>query len=147
MSAGGANIYQWNTSSINPVIVVNPFVSTTYSVTGTNTLTGCTDTKTLTLVVSECTGISNHEKNSFSIYPNPSNGYFYLDFQVTNEMRLTLSVTDISGKTMINQTFLVSPQDDLFKINTEELESGLYFVRISTPDNKFMQMQKVLITK
>ena len=37
----GANTYSWNTGSTGNVITISPTVSTLYSVTGTNTATGC----------------------------------------------------------------------------------------------------------
>ncbi|MCW3078565.1 MAG: hypothetical protein JWO32_3174, partial [Bacteroidetes bacterium] len=43
LTAGGANIYNWNTGSSGPGIVVTPSVSTSYTVTGT-ALTGCSNT-------------------------------------------------------------------------------------------------------
>jgi hypothetical protein len=50
LSAGGASTYTWNTNSTSTVIVVNPPVSTTYTVTGTNS-NGCQNTATVSQVV------------------------------------------------------------------------------------------------
>ncbi|HQQ95393.1 MAG TPA: GEVED domain-containing protein [Bacteroidia bacterium] len=50
LSVSGANTYTWNTASNATMIVVNPSVSTTYTVTGTGTNI-CNGVKTITLVV------------------------------------------------------------------------------------------------
>lgn len=42
--AAGADTYQWNTGSTNPSIPVSPQGNTNYTVVGTSTLTGCTET-------------------------------------------------------------------------------------------------------
>lgn len=41
INVSGANTYSWNTGSNSTGITVNPTVQTTYTVAGTNTLTGC----------------------------------------------------------------------------------------------------------
>jgi len=40
--ATGASSYTWNTGSLLPSVIVTPNANTVYSVSGTNTLTGCT---------------------------------------------------------------------------------------------------------
>jgi hypothetical protein len=81
LSVSGANNYLWNTGSTATLIVVNPLVSTNYSVTGTN-LNGCSSTNSISLIVDACTSISKialGKNNSISIYPNPNNGMFNVD--------------------------------------------------------------------
>jgi hypothetical protein len=51
LTATGATSYSWSTSSTSQNIVVNPTVTTNYSVTGTNTL-GCNSTAIITQSVS-----------------------------------------------------------------------------------------------
>lgn len=52
LTAGGANTYTWNpgNSTTNP-FTVSPSSTTIYTVTGKNTTTGCTNTKTVTVTV------------------------------------------------------------------------------------------------
>lgn len=47
----GADTYSWSTTSILPSLTVTPTQSTTYSVTGTNTLSNCSITETVTVDV------------------------------------------------------------------------------------------------
>ncbi|PBQ34365.1 hypothetical protein CNR22_22165 [Sphingobacteriaceae bacterium] len=51
LSTNGADTYSWSTGSISNVTVVNPAVSTVYTVTGTYTATGCSSTKTVNVAV------------------------------------------------------------------------------------------------
>jgi hypothetical protein len=44
-------IYTWNTGPVGPSIQVNPIVTTTYFASGTNTLTGCQNSNSITLSV------------------------------------------------------------------------------------------------
>ncbi len=61
LTANGAFTYTWNTPSNSLSIVVNPTVTTSYTVAGTNTL-GCEGTSTISLIVNQIptvTAISN----------------------------------------------------------------------------------------
>jgi hypothetical protein len=51
LTATGMSAYNWNIGSSDSSIVINPFVTTTYSVTGTN-ISGCHITKSITHSVS-----------------------------------------------------------------------------------------------
>ncbi len=50
LTANGANNYNWNTGTAGPLVVVNPSVNSTYSVTGTNA-NGCLNTGTFQILV------------------------------------------------------------------------------------------------
>ncbi|MBN8693701.1 MAG: T9SS type A sorting domain-containing protein [Bacteroidetes bacterium] len=77
LTANGAFTYAWNTSATGSVIAISPSVTTTYTVTGTDT-SGCTNTAVLTQSVSACTGIASIKDTEWNqaIYPNPNNGGF-----------------------------------------------------------------------
>ncbi len=51
ITATGADTYVWNTGATGPAIAVTPYFSTTYSVTGTNALTGCSEVQTIDITV------------------------------------------------------------------------------------------------
>jgi gliding motility-associated-like protein len=51
LTATGANLYIWNNFSSGATTVIKPLVTTVYSVTGTDTITGCTDKATVTVDV------------------------------------------------------------------------------------------------
>jgi gliding motility-associated-like protein len=51
LTATGANIYIWNNFANGATNVVKPLVTTIYTVTGTDTITGCTDKATATVDV------------------------------------------------------------------------------------------------
>ncbi len=53
LTASGADVYAWNNFSPNPSIIVSPILPTIYSVTGTNTLTTCSNTQQLYVNVNQ----------------------------------------------------------------------------------------------
>ena len=46
LTASGADTYEWSTSSTSNPLSISPIITTDYTVTGTTTLTGCTNTAT-----------------------------------------------------------------------------------------------------
>jgi len=79
LTAGGAVNYVWNTSATTSSIVVSPTLTTLYTVTGTDA-NGCSNTATVNLIVSWCTGLNEATNSStdFSIFPNPNQGVLFI---------------------------------------------------------------------
>ncbi len=53
LTAGGANTYTWNagtTPATGAIVVANPVINTTYTVTGTITITGCSNTASVSVI-------------------------------------------------------------------------------------------------
>ncbi|MBA3665850.1 MAG: T9SS type A sorting domain-containing protein, partial [Bacteroidetes bacterium] len=51
LTASGANTYSWSTSATTSLTVVNPTVASTYSVVGTDSVTGCSSTATTAVTI------------------------------------------------------------------------------------------------
>jgi serine protease len=77
ITATGATTYTWNTSATTTVIAVSPSVTTSYTVTGTNS-NGCMNSASFTQSVSACTGVQvlNVLDGQLSVHPNPNSGVF-----------------------------------------------------------------------
>lgn len=89
-----------------------------------------------TLIASGTIGISLNTKNyefdkSIFVYPNPTSSI--LNFNITENIELlSISISDISGKNVMQIPYSDSIQN---KINLENLQSGVYFVKFTTKDN------------
>ncbi|WP_282786870.1 S8 family serine peptidase [Flavobacterium croceum] len=89
-----------------------------------------------TLIASGTVGISLNTKNyefdkSIFVYPNPTSSI--LNFNITENIELlSISISDISGKNVMQMPYSDSIQN---KINLENLQAGVYFVKFTTKDN------------
>ena len=72
------------------------------------------------------TSVENIETEQFTIYPNPSNGIFFLDFPTSQKGLGNVKITDMTGRTIYNQEFVIP--NSQFVIN----EKGIYFINIQT---------------
>jgi hypothetical protein len=128
LTANGADTYSWNTGATTSSIVVTLASSTSYSVVGTNTLTGCSDMATALVVVEICTGINNvsGELKGLKLYPNPSKGDFNIELK--NGLEKNIVVLDYIGREIQN----TNSEKDLIQLNLSSLQSGIYFIKVST---------------
>lgn len=128
LTASGATSYTWNTASNTSSILVSPSTNTVYSVTGTSSLTGCSNTASFSIVVSNCTGIDNQSliSGKVLIYPNPNNGEFFI--QLNNGMEKQITVYDVNGKLIATQT----TTENVSKMNLNSFDNGVYFIRVQS---------------
>ena len=89
--------------------------------------------------------VKHHTTSDFlTIYPNPNNGNFTIDFSSKGNFPITISLFDVTGKIVYQQTVLHNDKS-LISINEEVLASGLYNIQISSANDVWNK--KVLITK
>ncbi len=126
LTASGAATYTWSTGSNASVIAISPTVNTTYTVNGTN-VNGCNNVATITQSVSACTGIanllSNNQNLAFQVYPNPSNGLFFIEVSAGSSSNIT--IIDVLGKIVYTKQV----QDGKYSINLTDLNNGLYVLK------------------
>ncbi|MDX2172119.1 MAG: LamG-like jellyroll fold domain-containing protein [Bacteroidota bacterium] len=138
--ANGASTYIWSTSSTATSISVSPIINTTYSVTGTDTLTGCTNSSSVTINVHDCTvGLFNNtlDIEQIILYPNPSNGIVSIkssrDIELTIIDELGRKIIDVSLNEMNNRVQSVN-----------NLAEGIYFIT-SSSENTFKNQKLIII--
>ncbi len=122
LSATGATSYNWNPGSLSGTsVVVSPTTSVTYTVVGSNAA-GCTNTRTVSITVSACTGINEAlvVNGVINIYPNPNNGEFTL---VVPEVGMYMIVNSI-GQTIET----IEVKENSQTISVQGLADGIYYV-------------------
>lgn len=80
-----------------------------------------------------CTSLSTTDfinKNDFKIFPNPSSGLVNIDNCIEKEIK-EIIVIDIHGKIVLKQN------NNLFNINIQYLEKGIYFLQIFSDGIKY----------
>ena len=98
------------------------------------TLTVCSQTVTLD---SESFGLDN-----FSLYPNPNNGSFTIQFNSNSGNEIKVNVHDIRGREIFNKSF---DNNGLFNENLQlsNVQSGVYLVTVE--DGARKEVKKIVI--
>jgi hypothetical protein len=104
-----------------------------YSVISTFSTLGCTRE-----------GVSSDfTASDLSLYPNPNNGNFNLNFVAEGAGSATLFVADLTGKTVTNQTITLTEGENNIPVSLDGVVPGIYLVRFTVGENTFTQ--KVIV--
>ncbi len=138
------NSYVWSTGSNAATITVSPAMNTIYTVTATDT-SGCSVSKTYSVNVHPCTGLSPNTLNAgVKIYPNPANNLIFIsvaDEQIKTE--LTLHLADASGREIKSIRFMPEKDKD-FPVNIENVGRGIYIITINRNKELLMTAKFVI---
>jgi hypothetical protein len=118
--------------------VLNPTALGTFNpiYTYTDIATSCTNSTSISILVSNCTGLNNITANSekVSVYPNPNNGEFVIDTKTQDQKEV--QIIDVTGR-IISE---FKSTDETIQVNINDIAKGLYYVniKINSLENKFM---------
>jgi hypothetical protein len=111
----------------------------TYTITYTFTdANNCSNSASDNITVDGCTGIQVLKTESFTIYPNPTNGVVVINSPV---FPANVNVFDVNGKLVISQNITALET----KIDLSNFVNGIYQLNISTEQKSFNY--KVMINK
>jgi hypothetical protein len=127
LTASGATTYSWSTGNLSGSFVISPTITTSYTVTGTDNF-NCQDTAVVTQVVDLCNGIDQIDTSpvTISIYPNPNNGNFVIEYSEESKITIYNSL----GQIIIEEKNSGSKKD----LSLKGFSNGIYFVRVSSQD-------------
>ena len=91
---------------------------------------GCTGTAGVTIVVSECTGITENSSAALmTLYPNPNNGQFNIVF-AADASDVIVEITDVEGRIVQTQQLNSVVAGASNTISMESAANGFYFVKV-----------------
>ena len=70
-------------------------------------------------------------ENTFSVYPNPNNGEFTIEFNASNSGDVNIDVYDIRGRSVYNKLYENSSNRFTEKINLGSVQSGMYLLNVN----------------
>jgi hypothetical protein len=131
ITASGASSYVWSgVSGTSASVVVTPTITTTYSITGTNS-SSCSASAQLVQNVSICTSINQWSKAGaeYNLYPNPASSFIVIDN--VNSDKNEIRIVNALGAVVISEKNYSSSRN----IDVSGLAKGIYIVQIYS-DNK-----------
>jgi hypothetical protein len=96
-------------------------------------------------VTTGLTGLPEKDLSSFSIYPNPSKGKIYLKIESRENSSVQFELIDLLGSKLMEKTIGLNPGQNLKEIVLENVNKGIYIVRLRM-DNNIIN-QKIIVEK
>lgn len=85
------------------------------------------------------------EKTGFAMFPNPASDLLTLDMDMNADRAVQISVSDITGKVMLTNSYQLQKDFNRVTLNVGQLPSGIYIVRVDNGD--LNGIQKLVITR
>lgn len=133
LAANGALTYTWQPGNFNGFFVtVNPTVTTTYTITGTDN-NGCYNSTVYTQYTAVCTELNQNliDVKELSLFPNPTTEFVII--------RGINSPATIEFYNVYGAIVIAGIGEEGSKIDLTEIPEGVYFVRISTKDKTLVK--------
>ena len=82
-------------------------------------------------------GIGEKEIKTLNIYPNPSNGFVFIDLSNISGQAFDLSVHNILGKEILRKNYQSFHEHQLL-MDLTNYDTGVYLIRIKTKSEVFV---------
>jgi hypothetical protein len=104
---------------------------------------GASKTVNFTLNAPNAT-IEEETENKFSVFPNPSKGVFYINFNSAVTKQFSIDVLNLLG-TKIYSMFVQQPETNVIELDLSAFPAGIYTVRMG--NQKSMVSKRIVNTK
>jgi len=74
---------------------------------------------------------------NLSVYPNPNNGEFTVQFNTLNNQEVKLEVYNVLGELIVSENNAVTSGLNTLNVNIQEQTKGIYFVKVVSGENMF----------
>lgn len=141
LNAGtGFSSYNWSDGSSTPTTTADGSVlgAGTYNYACTITsANGCSATDTIQVVVDPCLGINEIGNTAISVYPNPNNGNFLVNF---GDMRgnVAIEIFSIDGKLIATHKRTID-NNNTYNLQVAEAVPGIYILKVSGENSSAYQ--------
>jgi len=97
-------------------------------------------------VINHASGIKANKNTMTSLkaYPNPFNEDLTINFTSYENKKITYVMFDMMGNQVIKESVEVVKGDNEFKINTNDIGHGVYFINMTGSDGKKTSTLKVV---
>jgi endoglucanase len=98
-----------------------------------------------TITDSESLSIADNELDTkMVLYPNPSKGFLNVKLSSSDEKIKNIRIIDINGKIITEYT---PEYTNRIKLNTNNLENGIYLIQITTSENIVLGYKKIVVSR
>jgi hypothetical protein len=83
-------------------------------------------------------------EESLNIYPNPATDIIHVSWTDNKNGPMSVQISNMSGQSVITRTVNSKPGENIIHLNTENLEAGIYLLKMKSAS--LVMMRKLIIT-
>jgi len=129
--SGNRNIVDVFTSSNQFIVKPKTLGSTTLSFTIKDSH-GAVLNDIITVLVDGTNGITNEENDEIKVFPNPTNGYFYVTLPQGTDANTSIIITNILGSVLYEAR--TDNASGPIKLDISDYPNGIYFIQLKGTD-------------
>ena len=131
----------WSGTGVNANGIFDPFIAGVGSHTINYMVDGlCGDETSTTIVVDDCSSITENLIGSIDIIPNPNNGVFNIAIASTGVKDFPLEIYNQIGKLVYKKDITINSNKQVIPIDLSNLADGVYFISASNKTRKFIKL-------
>ncbi len=146
LTGTGANFYVWQPGPVSGSTVTYPQPSSlqTYTCLGTGA-GNCKVTKTITVDVVDCTGLTKitGQENLFALFPNPAYDKLHIKNNSDTDTETTIELFDATGKIVLTQVSSFKKDRNDVILNISSLSAGIYILKLSSKEGKHQTLKLI----
>ena len=141
LASGGSGFYNyskdggatWGTSTLFTGLSARTY---TVQVRDTKSCLSVAAAKKVGCLTREMEDEAQNVASTFNIYPNPAADHVTVTFHALDEANYSVSMVDVTGRTIMNEVRTSVMGDNQVEINTASIAKGVYFVIFTKGDQK-----------
>lgn len=146
-STGDITTYSWEFEGGTPATSTEQNPTVLYETPGTYdvslTVSNGDDSNTYTqsdfIIVNTCTDVNEVEDMAVSIYPNPTNGSFFIELNLEKENDITIQIVNSIGEVVLEKASSGVSGFYRTSLDINDMNKGLYFVVIGGNNERTTQ--------
>ena len=103
------------------------------------------DSEPILIEVETLIGLEELVSTNFTIHPNPTNGVFFLNFNLEKKQNVLISITDLSGRSVYRKNLNNMLGNVSIDANLNKISNGTYYVSIVTDES--LETQKLILQR
>lgn len=132
--------YLWSNGATTPSI--NATAPIEYSVTVTNTLTGCSKTDAVQVYFTTSTAEKATEIDKVAVFPNPAQDVLQINISQLADKNIAIQLIDVTGRTLKT---VQNQYTDIVRFDVSDVAAGVYYLSFLNENMEKIGVKKVVI--
>ncbi len=90
------------------------------------------------------THIDEKDIVNFKVYPNPSTGLFFLEFDSESNIQFLISIIDVQGRGIIEERKIQTNTKSIIEFDLSEFEEGNYFLMLKSSNGEVLESISII---